>query len=110
MHFYLTNYYLQYPALIITDSAQLFGLTIGKICQNYIIYVSDIFHIPTCTTYLSTAFMLTLQTVYVQKNGKGPFLVLAIRNVKILIIKRFIRVLPSALRTACNLKISITMC
>ena len=44
------------------------------------------------------------------KNGKGPFLVLAIRNVKILIIKRFIRVLPSALRIACNLKISVTMC
>ena len=50
MHFYLTDYYLQYPALIITDSAQLLGLTIGKICQNYIIHVSDIFHIPTCTT------------------------------------------------------------
>lgn len=38
-------------------------------------------------SYLSTAFMLTLQTVYVQKNGKGPFLVLAIRNAKILIIE-----------------------
>ena len=80
MHFYLTDYYLQYAALIITDSAQLLGLTIGKICQNYIIYVSDIFHIPRCTTsmwqngsYLSTAFMLTLQTVYVEKRGKDPF-------------------------------------
>ena len=31
MHFYLTDYYLQYAALIIIDSAQLLGLTVGKI-------------------------------------------------------------------------------
>ena len=79
-NFYLTDYYWQHAALIITDSAQLLGLTIGKKCQNYIILVSDVFHIPTCTTsmwqnssYLSTAIMLTLQTVYVQKMGNDPF-------------------------------------
>lgn len=58
---------MQYAALII-DSAQLLGSTIGKICQNYVICVSYVFHIPTCTAYFVTKLQIY---TYVQKMGRA---------------------------------------
>ena len=95
MHFYLTDCYLQYAALIITDSAQLLGLTIGKtdMSKLYNIFFRYISHTYMYYIYV-TKWLIFVNCVYVNitncicsKNGKGPFLVLAIRNVKILIIK-----------------------